>query len=83
MTQRMDQLIDAISECIVACQGRVNRDRAKAVLAVIEARGWAVVPRPSASTMGLIRKLSKKTGMAAADIDLAVCHYIDAAKEEA
>jgi hypothetical protein len=44
MTQRMDRLIDAIAECIVACQGRVNRNRAKAVLAVIEAEGWSLVP---------------------------------------
>jgi hypothetical protein len=43
MTQRMDRLIDAIAECIVACQGRVNRDRAKAVLAEIEAQGWRLV----------------------------------------
>lgn len=44
MSDDMDQLIDAIAECIVACQGRVNRDRAKAVLAVIEELGWSLEP---------------------------------------
>jgi hypothetical protein len=44
MTQRMDRLIDALATCIVACQGRTNRDRAKAVLAEIEAQGWRLVP---------------------------------------
>jgi hypothetical protein len=44
MSDEMDELIDAIAECIVACQGRTNRDRAKAVLAEIEAQGWRLEP---------------------------------------
>lgn len=42
MSEDMDNLIDAIATSIVGCQGRTNRDRAKAVLAVIEEQGWRV-----------------------------------------
>jgi hypothetical protein len=40
----LDRLIDALAECIVARQGLPNRDRAKLVLAEIEAHGWRLVP---------------------------------------
>lgn len=44
MSDDMDRLIDAIALCIVARQGLPNRDRAKAVLAVIEEEGWSLDP---------------------------------------
>ena len=44
MSEQMDRLIDALATCIVACQGRTNRERAKAVLAEIEAQGWHLEP---------------------------------------
>ncbi len=40
----MDHLLDALATCIVARQGMTNRDRAKAVLAEIEAQGWHLEP---------------------------------------
>ena len=44
MTERpqRDELIDAIALSIVARQGMTNRDRAKAVLDVIEEQGWTL-----------------------------------------
>jgi hypothetical protein len=44
MSDKLDELIDALALCIVAYQGKTNRDRAKCVLAEIEARGWGLVP---------------------------------------
>jgi hypothetical protein len=44
MSDKLDELIDALALCIVAYQGKTNRDRAKAVLAEIEAQGWRLVP---------------------------------------
>lgn len=44
MSTTLDELIDAIAECIVARQGHTNRDRAKFVLAEIEAQGWTLEP---------------------------------------
>lgn len=43
-TQRYEALLDALAECIVARQGMTNRNRARAVLATIEAQGWALTP---------------------------------------
>jgi hypothetical protein len=40
----MDRLVEAIALSIVGCQGRTNRERAKAVLAEIKAQGWRLVP---------------------------------------
>jgi hypothetical protein len=40
----LDRLIDALATCIVAYQGKPNRDRAKLVLAEIEAQGWRLEP---------------------------------------
>ena len=44
MSDAMDRLLDALASCIVGCQGRTNRERAKAVLAESEAQGWRLVP---------------------------------------
>lgn len=44
MSERMEELVDAIAVCIVGCEGRRNTDRALAVLEVIEEHGWRLVP---------------------------------------
>ncbi len=39
-----DRLLAALAACIVGCQGRTNLDRARAVVAEIEAQGWRLIP---------------------------------------
>jgi hypothetical protein len=44
MSDAMDRLLDALASCIVGYQGKPNRERARLVLAEIEAQEWRLVP---------------------------------------
>ena len=44
MSEARERLLEALAVCIIAHNGRTNREQARLVLAEIEAQGWRLEP---------------------------------------